>query len=394
MEEKDKTKIQLLAELEKLRQQVAELKTVESEHRRTQEAVQTAKEYAENLIDSSLDMIISVDMNRRIVEFNCAAERTFGYSRAEVLGKPVGLLYADPSQSSRVHSTTSQDGQFTGEVMNKRKSGELFCSYLSASVMRNANGEKLGFMGISRDITDRKLLERQRAEFLSLLTHDIKKPLATILACAEMVLEEVNQRRLAEEVDLLEKLRGNVLTIDTLVTNYLYFSKIEVGQLTLAHLPVDIQQVLRRVEQRYEAEAQRKHILLAIHCERGFPCLAGDPFALERAFANLVENALKFTSEHGRVTVQATHRDSAITVSVADTGPGIPRETLPIVLDKSRRAHPSGSLAGTGLGLFVAKTLVEAHGGQVEVESAPDCGSCVVVSLPLVSATKAESRIL
>lgn len=390
MGEKQKTKVQPLEELAALRQEVADLKAIESDHRRTQEALRAAKEYAETLIASSLDMIIAVDENRRIVEFNRAAELSFGYRREEVLGRSIDLLYADPAQSCHVHTAISRNGQFTGEVTNRRKNGELFCSYLSASVMRNGNGRLLGFMGISRDISDRKMLERQHAQFLSLLTHDIKKPLGTILICAELVLDEVSKRELTGEADLLEKLRGNVLTIDTLVSNYLYFSKIEGGQLTLAKMPIAIGRVLRKVEQYYEAEARRKHIALEVSSAPDLPPTEGDPLALERVFANLVHNALKFTPEAGCVTAKAAEQNGAIVVSVADTGPGIVPEVFPILFDKSRWVHSSGSVEGNGLGLFVVTALVEAHGGQVLVESTPDQGSCISVLLPVASAAQPQ----
>lgn len=128
------------------------------ERKPAEEAVQAAKEYAENLINSSLDMIISVDTNRRIVEFNRAAEQVFGYSKAEVLGQPIDLLYANPSDGRQLHKN-SMHGGFTGEATNKKKNGEIFTSYVSATVMHDTKGNAVGVMGISRDITERKRVE-------------------------------------------------------------------------------------------------------------------------------------------------------------------------------------------------------------------------------------------
>jgi PAS domain S-box-containing protein len=130
-----------------------------SERTQVEAALRAAKDYAENLIDSSLDMIISVDENQNIVEFNRAAEQGLGYSKAEVLGKPIGHLYADPSQGARVYGALTRYEEFTGGIRNKRKSGETFYAYLSASVICDANGTVVGSMGISRDITERKRAE-------------------------------------------------------------------------------------------------------------------------------------------------------------------------------------------------------------------------------------------
>src|SRR5262245_24317543 len=132
------------------------------------------QEYAATLINSSLDMIIAVDVHREIVEFNRAAEQTFGYRKAEVLGQPVDLLYANPSEGVQVHTNTLGEGGFTGEITNKRKNGEIVYVYLSASVIRDAQGRVVGVMGISRDITERKRAEARLAELVVQLqqSHD------------------------------------------------------------------------------------------------------------------------------------------------------------------------------------------------------------------------------
>lgn len=120
------------------------------------ESLQAAKEYAENLINSSLDIIVSVDTRRRIIEFNPAAERAFGYQKAEALGQPAGILYGNPADMQHIRERILQTGIFTGEVLNRRKDGSTFDTYLSASMMRDIHGKVMGVMGISRDITRRK----------------------------------------------------------------------------------------------------------------------------------------------------------------------------------------------------------------------------------------------
>ncbi|GIX49666.1 MAG: hypothetical protein KatS3mg131_3877 [Candidatus Tectimicrobiota bacterium] len=128
-------------------------------YRRTLEALQAAKEYTENLIHSSLDIIVSVDRQRRITEFNRAAEQAFGYGKAEVLGKPVDLLYADAATAARIGEELARGGRFCGEVRNRRKDGSTFVSYLSASLLRDRQGRVVGVMGIARDITAQKEAE-------------------------------------------------------------------------------------------------------------------------------------------------------------------------------------------------------------------------------------------
>ena len=135
-----------------------------TERRRAEEALRTSQEYARNVIDSSLDMIIAVDTDRNIVEFNKAAEETFGYRRQEIVGTMVDILYANPQENISVHKKTVEEGQCVQEILNRRKSGEVFPSFLSASLLRDAHGEVVGVMGVSREITESKKTEEALRE--------------------------------------------------------------------------------------------------------------------------------------------------------------------------------------------------------------------------------------
>ncbi len=190
MPEEDRTRTELLAELANLRQRVATLETKQS---RAETTFREYEEYAQNIINCSLDMIITVDMDRQIIEFNQAAEKTFGYRREEVVGQHVDMLYADPEEAPAVHQAVVEQGQCVREIFNKHKSGRIFPAFLSASILRNAQGEQVGVMGISRDITIGKRAEetvRQRNRDLELLnraghtfisTHNLDQMLATVL---------------------------------------------------------------------------------------------------------------------------------------------------------------------------------------------------------------------
>lgn len=157
--DKAKPKAQLTRELGEMRQRLAKLETLKTDRRRAEAALRKNREYAQNLIDSSLDMIIAVDPERRIVEFNRAAQNAFGYSKAEVLGKHVDMLYADPAEGLKAHETARKTGRFTGEILNRKKTGETFPCFVAASVLRDSKIEFTGMMGTSRDISERKRME-------------------------------------------------------------------------------------------------------------------------------------------------------------------------------------------------------------------------------------------
>ncbi|HVN48715.1 MAG TPA: PAS domain S-box protein [Bacteroidota bacterium] len=132
-----------------------------SERRRAQEALKTSQDYARSIVESSLDMVIAVDLDRKIIEFNKAAEETFGYKKEEVLGQHINILYADASVGSSVNQTVNSNGHGIYEVLDKRKNGEIFPCLISSAILQNARGEKIGYMGTSRDITEVKRAEER-----------------------------------------------------------------------------------------------------------------------------------------------------------------------------------------------------------------------------------------
>jgi PAS domain S-box-containing protein len=132
-----------------------------SERRRAQEALKTSQDYAQSIIESSLDMVIAVNLDRNIIEFNRAAEETFGYKKEEVLGKHINILYADVAVGTTVNQTVDVNGRGIYEVWDKRKNGEIFPCLISSAILQNARGEKIGYMGTSRDITEIKRAEEQ-----------------------------------------------------------------------------------------------------------------------------------------------------------------------------------------------------------------------------------------
>jgi signal transduction histidine kinase len=236
-------------------------------------------------------------------------------------------------------------------------------------------------------------LERERLDFLAMLTHDIKNPLGVILGCTEILMEEASERASIEELNFLERLQSNAMLVHTLVSNYLDYTRSEAGHLTLNKRPLDLNALLLRIGQHYEAEARRRGLTLILKLAQDLPAFEGDPLALERIFRNLLHNALKFTPEHGAVTVSTLWKKEGIAISVADTGCGIASEEIPSLFQRYRRIAATRHREGTGLGLFIVKALVEAHGGRVEAASTVEKGSCFTVFLPTQAVQQLNQEI-
>jgi len=322
-----------------------------TERERAMVALQAAKDYAENIISSSLDMIVSVDTERHIIAFNHAAQQAFGYQPDEVLGQPVHLLYADPAVGTGIHHHTLTNGHYTGEITNKRKDGTLFESYVSASVLRDCQGQVIGVMGISRDITARKQAEaalqvskeaaeaanRSKSAFLANVSHEIRTPMNGILGMAELAL---GTELSLEQREYLELVKVSSEALLGVINDLLDFSKIESGKLVLDPCEFSLRASLNEAMKTLAVPAYRKGLELLYEVQPDVPDgLLGDMGRLRQIIVNLVGNAIKFTAE-GEVVLHVALHEGAhcqapssahepvntceLHVSVSDTGIGIP----------------------------------------------------------------------
>ncbi|MGE3538063.1 MAG: response regulator [Candidatus Tectimicrobiota bacterium] len=364
--------------------------------------LQEAKDYAENIINSSLDMIVSVDTQRRIIAFNRAAQQAFGYTADEVLGQPVHLLYADPDLSSAIHQNALDEGHFTGEILNKRKDGSSFASYLSASVLHNAEGQVIGVMGISRDITERKQAEtalqaskeaaeaanRSKSEFLANVSHEIRTPMNGILGMTELALATPLSAEQRECLELVKISAGALLGV---IDDLLDFSKIEAGKLVLDPGNFALRMSLHETIKTLMIPASARALALTYSVQPDVPdAVVGDVGRLRQILVNLVGNAIKFTQK-GSVMLRVALWEAAevavpglqdgttcmLHIAVQDTGIGIPQERQQAIFEPFVQADGSMTrrYGGTGLGLSIAAQLVALMGGRIWVESTPGRGS-------------------
>ncbi|HJQ83548.1 MAG TPA: HAMP domain-containing sensor histidine kinase, partial [Candidatus Binatia bacterium] len=239
-------------------------------------------------------------------------------------------------------------------------------------------------VGIFRDVGEKYAVEQLRADFLSMITHDIKVPLTVILGYTEMLTDpEPPPGEIPP--DILTRIRESGETIHALVCNFLDLSRIEAGRMHLDPRPFDVAEMLAHALEHYDWNARRKGIALALDSEP-LPIVA-DESQLQRVVANLLGNAIKYTPSGGKVTVTASRQNGHVAIAFNDTGRGIPADELPHLFEKYRRVREAKRTEGTGLGLFIARTIVQAHGGDIRVESAPGAGSTFTLVLPAAGPT-------
>jgi signal transduction histidine kinase len=217
---------------------------------------------------------------------------------------------------------------------------------------------------------------------VSALAHDIKNPLGVIMGYAETMAADMEGPPGKNNLEALDRIQDNARRIVKLVTGFLEASKAEAGGISFESKPVDINMLLREVGQQQMSSLRRKEINLKVDLSAGVPPVLGDELQLDRVFWNLVGNAIKFTPKQGFVKLRSWVENGKVCASVGDTGMGIPKEDLHVLFTEFRRLKGSANVEGTGLGLFIVKTIVEAHGGTVEAQSDVGKGTTFTVRLP------------
>jgi signal transduction histidine kinase len=203
---------------------------------------------------------------------------------------------------------------------------------------------------------------------LAIVAHDLRNPLHTILASSAAMLELPLSAE--ERTRQLEVIRRSANTMNVLISDLLDVASIELGNLSIAREKFAIKEVLEHTVENFDQRARERRITVERNLSGALPSVTGDSGRLAQVLSNLLANALKFTPEGGRIGVRGRYGDGEVDITVENSGAGIAPADLPHVFDRFWRADRTGR-AGAGLGLAIAKGLVEAHGGRIWVESTP-----------------------
>jgi PAS domain S-box-containing protein len=365
------------------------------------------------ILETALDAVISMDHNGRIVEFNPAAERMFGYQRSDAIGQELGELIIPPTLRNQ-HRTGLQNYLETGrgpfidrrvETKAVRANGQEFP--VEVSITRVPTNPPM-FTGFVRDVTDRAEAEQQRRalleaelvarreaesanhakdEFLATLSHELRTPLNAIVGWTRMLLDGILDEQSARRA--LTVIDRNAQAQAKLVTDLLDVSRIITGKLSLNLRPIDLASVVGAALDTVRPAADAKRIRLTSTLTTASSLTIGDFERLQQVVWNLLSNAIKFTHEDGLVDVQlSASGNGTLRLTITDSGIGIAPEVLPHVFDRFWQADgsPTRQHGGLGLGLAIVRHVVDQHGGAVYAESAGlSKGTRFVVELPGLS---------
>jgi two-component system phosphate regulon sensor histidine kinase PhoR len=331
------------------------------------------------ILEAITDGVVIVDFNGNIQMVNPAAQSMFGISQRESQGHSL-------MQILRQHQINQlwRKFQSTGEIQSE--SLEIPLKHQYFQVVASSVGQALpgSTLLLFQNLTRLRLLETVRRDFISNISHELRTPLASLRALTETLQEGALDDPPAAR-RFLERIETEVNALSQMVEELLELSRIESGRVPLKLGPTDALDMVSKSVDRLRSQAERSGLKVAIDCAEDLPSVMADPSRLERVLVNLLHNAIKFTPTGGEIRVRAFPRSGMVVFLVQDTGVGIPADVLPRIFERFYKADRARSGSGTGLGLAIARHLVEAHGGQIWVESIEGKGSTFSFSIPIAN---------
>ncbi|HXC71209.1 MAG TPA: ATP-binding protein [Pyrinomonadaceae bacterium] len=361
------------------------------------------------LIESADDAIISKTLEGIITSWNKGAERIFGYTADEVIGKPVTILIPpgqedeEPAILARLRAGERIEHY---ETIRVRKDGTRIHISLTVSPIKGPKGDIIGASKIARDITEQiqahteldaayrqaEESSRLKEEFLATISHELRTPLSAILGWARMLrLGQLSKENAAKALDTIER---NARAQAQLIDDLLDVSRIVTGKLRMDVRPSDPSTFIDAAVDAVRPAAEAKGVRMQKVMDTGLISIPGDPVRLQQVIWNLLSNAIKFTPRGGRVQIRSERVNSHLEIVVSDTGQGISPDFLPHVFDRFRQADQKTSRqhGGMGLGLAIVRHLVELHGGNVSAASDGEGkGSTFIVRLPISPIYKVDA---
>lgn len=340
-------------------------------------------------VENVSDQIIITDPDANIIYANDVIKSNTGFTKEEVIGKNPGELWGGQMEKKyyeKMWKTTKEEKKiFAGEVTNKRKNGETYIAAVSIAPIVDQNGEVQFFVGIERDVTVEKEIDRMKTEFISLASHQLRTPLSAIKWFTEMVLAGDAGKLKPEQKEYLEQVYKSNERMIELVNSLLNVSRIEQGRIAIDPYPTDLGELVDQVLTELTPKVKEKNLRITVKKDKDLPMISVDPKLIRQVYANLLSNATKYTSEKGKISVKISLKGNEIVSEIKDSGYGIPKEQQERVFTKFFRGDNILKISseGTGLGLYIVKSVVESSGGKIWFESQVNKGSTFYFTLPI-----------
>ncbi|MEY4744415.1 MAG: hypothetical protein RL272_360 [Candidatus Parcubacteria bacterium] len=352
--------------------------------------IKRARDYFRSIVQNSPNGICVTDTNRTIVMANKVAEELTGYAVEEMVGRPVTFFYMDGGKQEMDLQALRRGDKVSHEVEFRRKDGKAASVLVFYRLVEDARGEREVIIESYSDLSDRKRLDHLKNEFVFVAAHELRSPVTAIRLLLNMIFED-------KRLTLEPVLRGYLLKIQEaddrlmhLVDDLLEVSRSESGRLKIQVSPQDVTELVRAVFNETKPNALSRDVSLRHIPLKPMPPVMADPDKLKEVIANLVTNGIKYNVAGGTVTIEHEVRGGMLLTHVSDSGIGISEKDQSKLFQKFWRSEDMAvrAQAGTGLGLFIVKELVERMSGTMDVTSKVGRGTTFTFTLPLVMEKK------
>ena len=333
----------------------------------------------QSVLDGMVEGVVLIDAEGTILLANRAFERIFD-ARPPIAGRRPLEVARIPALQEILEEARTAGGPFTREIT---LGGSVEKCIQASLAPLQEEGRSVGTVAVFHDVTELKRLESVRREFVANVSHELRTPLTAIRGYAE-TLRDGALKDPEKALEFVQVIHRHAERLRELIDDLLDLSKVEQGKARLSPVPVPLAEVASQVAAVIRPLAQGKSQSLAIEIPRDLPFLRADRDRLAQVLINLLDNAVKFTPEGGRIFLTAAAREGRIVLDVSDSGVGIPPDEIGRIFERFYRVDRSRDRreGGTGLGLAIAKHLTLAMGGTIEVESVPGRGTTFRVTLP------------
>ncbi len=363
-----------------------EAEFLRKERERSLRDVATEKSKIKTIINCMGDGVLVCDREGCIVLTNPAASRMLKVSENSILGSFLSNCNLDPDLSKTIEeSLKTRDLNYTSvsQELSIGEKGEIFLRAHTAPV-RNDLGETIGSVTVLQDISHLKELDKMKSEFIAMVAHELRAPLAALEQQLNVILNRMAGDITEKQEQLLSRAKERAKGLLELIKDLLDLSKIEAGKMVQYKEPISLKDIIQKVVDLMKAVAEEKKIYLEFQSPKQNPIINADRMGMEEIFTNIISNAIKYTPEGGRVWITLEEEGGFTKTTISDTGIGIKKEDIPRIFDKFYRVKDAETrrITGTGLGLSIVKSIVEAHLGSISVESEAGKGTKFTVLLP------------
>jgi PAS domain S-box-containing protein len=360
-----------------------EAEQLRAEAARSLRDVATEKGKVRTIVNCMADGILVTDREERIVLINPAASRMLGIETHACLERSLSDAVGNEKLIEAVQGVLEPANPEVTIISQELRMGDSLMMAHTAAV-RSEEAEMLGTVTVLEDMTYLLDLDRMKGDFIAMVSHELRSPIAAIGQNINLILDGLAGETTEKQRHLLTRAKERSKGLLNLIADLLEISKIDAGVAMQRREPLQIEEVVRKVVELMEGEAQAKRISLTAQFDSSLSPVLGDKDNLEGVFTNLVSNAIKYTPGGGKVMIEVRPDGDYVKTAVKDTGIGISKEDLPRIFDKFARvkSEKTRGIVGTGLGLSIVKGIVEAHLGSISVESEEGTGTIVTVLLP------------